>query len=167
MIPAVEKALNNAVVQKMISKEYINKTILLIILVFSFLISLLCFTFSGSEKRCSFIYPSADDGKYIIEYRNLTKKTIQGDLRYYIDELVLGSQVERTRSLFTPGTKVLSCFVRNGVLYLDLSADILRVDESGISIREGVDLLEKNIRNNFPSVHKIELFIDGKRAFEN
>lgn len=167
MIPAVEKALNNAVVQKMISKEYIHKTILLLIIIFSFLISLACYTFSGNGKRRSFVYPSVDDGKYIIEYRDLARKSVQGDLQYYIDELILGSQVERTRTLFTSGTKVLSCFQRNGVLYLDLSADILNVNESGISIREGVDLLEKNIENNFPSVHKIELFIDGKRAFEN
>lgn len=167
MIPAVEKALNNAVVQKMISKEYIHKTILLLILIFSFLISLACYTFSGSGKRRSFIYPSADDGKYIIEYRNLARKPVQGDLQFYIDELILGSQTERTKDIFTPGTKVLSCFVRNGVLYLNLSADILNAGESVVDIREGVDLLENNIKKNFASVHKIELFIDGKRAFEN
>ena len=84
------------------------------------------------------------DGKYIIEYRALTQKPHQGEINLYIDEILLGSTVERTKYLFTPGTKVLSCFERNHVLYLNLSQDLLQMGEGVIEIREGIELLTKN-----------------------
>ncbi|SFI68913.1 Sporulation and spore germination [Treponema bryantii] len=131
-----------------------------------FVFSLFCYIVSKNTSRRSFIFPSAETGKYIIEYRNLTEKPHQGDINLYIDEILLGSTVERTKMLFTPGTKLLSCFERDHVLYVNLSQDLLQMGDGVIEIREGTELLKKNIMNNFSKIDSIEIFIEGKSAFE-
>ncbi len=128
--------------------------------------SMFCYVVSKNYHRRTFIFPSAEDGKYIIEYRNLTNHPHQGDINLYIDEILLGSTVERTKWLFTPGTKVLSCFERDHVLYVNLSSDLLQMGDGVIEIREGIELLKKNIIKNFSKIDSVEIFIEGKTAFE-
>ena len=84
----------------------------------------------------------------------------------YIDEILLGSTVERTKMLFTPGTRLLSCFERNHVLYVNLSQDLLQMGDGVIEIREGTELLKKNIMKNFSEIDSVEIYIEGKSAFE-
>ena len=131
-----------------------------------FVFSFFCYIISKNTCRRTFIFPSADDGQYIIEYRNLAEKPHQGDIGLYIDEILLGSTVERTRKLFAPGTRVLSCFERNHVLYLNLSQDLLQMGDGVIEIREGTELIKKNIMKNFSEIDSVEIFIEGKSAFE-
>lgn len=131
-----------------------------------FVLSFFWYTVAKDYHRRTFIFPSAENGKYIIEYRNLTKKPHQGEIQLYIDEILLGSTVERTKRLFAPGTKVLSCFERNHVLYLNLSQDILQMGDGVIEIREGTELLKKNIMKNFSEIDSVEIYIEGKSAFE-
>jgi hypothetical protein len=38
--------------------------------------------------------------------------------------------------------------------------------EGVIEIREGVELLKKNILKNFSKIDSVEIFIEGKTAFE-
>ena len=128
--------------------------------------SMFCYVVTKNTHRRTFIFPSAEDGKYIIEYRNLTNNPHQGDINLYIDEILLGSTVERTKWLFAPGTRVLSCFKRDGILYLNLSQDLLQMGDGVVEIQEGVDLLKKNIMRNFSGIDSIEVYIEGKSAFE-
>jgi len=128
--------------------------------------SMFCYVVTKDTHRRTFIFPSAEDGKYIIEYRNLTNHPHQGDINLYIDEILLGSTVERTKWLFTPGTRVISCFERDHVLYVNLSADLLQMGDGVIEIREGTELLKKNIMKNFSKIDSVEIFIEGKTAFE-
>ncbi len=74
-------------------------------------------------KKYVFIFPCVDEGQYILETRYLKENPQKTDLNYYADELVLGSGLERTKYLFTPGTKVLSCFEREGIVYIDLEGN--------------------------------------------
>ena len=131
-----------------------------------FVFSFMGYLISKDSHRRVFIFPSAEDGKYIIEYRNLTNKPHQGNIQLYIEEILLGSTVERTKLLFTPGTKVISCFERKHVLYLNLSNDLLSMGDGVVDIREGTELLKKNIKENFSEIDSVEIFIDGKSAFE-
>lgn len=156
----------NSLVKKMFSKEYLKKTILILILIFSFIVSLISYLICKNGKRYTFIFPSADNEQLVVEYRDLAKKTHQGDVNLFIDELLLGPQIERTKMLFTPGTKVLSCFQREDVLYLNLSADLLNMGDGVINIDYGVELLEKNIKKNFSKIETVTVFVDGKLAFE-
>ena len=131
-----------------------------------FVFSFFCYIVTKDTCRRTFIFPSADEGKYIIEYRNLPEKPHQGDIALYIDEILLGSTVERTKLLFTSGTRLISCFERNHVLYINLSQDLLEMGDGVIEIREGTELLKKNIMKNFSKIDSVEIFIEGKSAFE-
>ncbi len=140
--------------------------IISLVIIGLFVFSFMGYLVSKDSHRRVFIFPSADDGKYIIEYRNLSKKPHQGDIQLYIEEILLGSTVERTKLLFTPGTRVISCFERKHVLYLNLSNDLLFMGDGVVEIREGTELLIKNIKENFSEIDSVEIFIDGKSAFE-
>lgn len=154
-------------IKDLINKQYIAQLSIIFIFLITLLFSVLSYIIGKDSVRRTFIFPSADKGEYIVEYRNLTKEPIQGDVQLFIDELLLGSTIERTKSLFSSGTKVLSCFQRNQTLYLNLSSDILEMGEGVIEIRDGMDLLKKNIQKNFSKIHEIEIFVNGKIAFEN
>lgn len=140
--------------------------IISLIVIGLFVFSYMGYLVSKDSHRRVFIFPSAEDGKYIIEYRNLTNKPHQGNIQLYIEEILLGSTVERTKLLFTPGTRVISCFERKHVLYLNLSNDLLSMGDGVVDIREGTELLKKNIKENFSEIDSVEIFIDGKSAFE-
>ena len=140
--------------------------IISLVIIAAFVLSFFWYTVAKNYHRRTFVFPSAETGKYIIEYRNLTKKPHQGEIQLYIDEILLGSTVERTKRLFAPETKVLSCFERNHVLYVNLSQDILQMGDGVIEIREGTELLKKNIMKNFSEIDSVEIYIEGKSAFE-
>lgn len=148
-----------------------NKLLLTyIFIIFTVLIFILSFIVYKSKNygvRRTFVFPSVDAGQYVVETRYLSKSLVSSDISFYTDEILLGSSLERTKLLFTAGTKKLSCFERNGILYLNLSADLLKMGDNVIEINSGVDLLKQNISMNFPNIKKIEIFVDGKYAYEN
>ena len=152
---------------KKVTKRYLPQAIIGSCIVIAFLLSLILYLTMNDTKRREFLFPSAEDnGTLVIEYRNLSKDAVQGDVQYFIDELLLGSSVERTRMLFTPGTKVISCFQRGKTLYLNLTDDLLQMGPGVIPIEDGVELLKKNIKTNFSRIEDVELYVDGNFAFE-
>lgn len=150
--------------EQFLTKKYIYRLILSIILIISLTVSLFLFFWKKNTVRRMFIFPSVS-GELIIEYRNLDKNPVQGDVQYFIDEILLGSQIERTRKIFTFGTTVLSCFQRDEQLYLDLSSDLLQMDDNVIELKQGFELLRLNIKKNFSDIKKINFFVDGKYAY--
>ena len=132
----------------------------------SLIISIILFYHANYGKKFVFIFPSVEEGNYVLETRYLKNNPEKDYLNYFVDELVLGSSLERTKNLFTAGTKVLSCFERNDVVYIDLSADIINMGDNVLEIKDGIDLLKKNIIKNYPGTKEIRVFVDGKYAFE-
>ena len=117
-------------------------------------------------KKYVLIFPSVDEGKYVLETRYLKENPLTEPVKYFTEELILGSSLERTKFLFTPGAKILSCFERNQVVYIDLSADIINMGHNVLSIRDGIELLKLNVLKNFTDVKEVRVFVDGKYAFE-
>ena len=150
--------------EQFFTKKNIYRFILSSILIIILVVSLFFFFWKKNTVRRMFIFPSVS-GELIIEYRNLDKNPVQGEVQYFIDEVLLGSQLERTKKLFTYGTKVLSCFQREEQLYLDLSADLLQMGDNVIDIKEGFDILRLNITKNFSDIQKINFLVDGKYAY--
>ncbi|MBQ7752250.1 MAG: GerMN domain-containing protein [Treponema sp.] len=136
------------------------------LIIFLFLISSFIFLISNKKERRLFIFPSVDEGNYVVEYRYLEKNPVQGKIQLFVDELLLGSGIERTKLVFARGTRVLSCFLRKGVLFVNLSPELLAQEDSAVQIQEGVELLKKNIKANFGNVSEIEIYVDGKYAYE-
>ncbi len=132
-----------------------------------FILSLALYAHKGYGKRFVFLFPSVDEGKYVLETRYLKNNPNKDRIAYFVDELVLGSGLERTKYLFTPGTKILSCFERNQMLYIDLSADIIYMGHNVIPIKDGIEVLKKNIFRNFPDIKEIHVFVNGNYAYEN
>ncbi|MBO4533562.1 MAG: GerMN domain-containing protein [Treponema sp.] len=120
----------------------------------------------GYGKRFVFIFPSVDEGKYVLETRYLKNNPNKDYINFFLDELVLGSGLERTKYLFTPGTKIISCFERNQMLYLNLSADIINMGHNVIQIKDGMELLKENVYKNFPDIKEVQIFVDGNYAYE-
>lgn len=152
---------------KKIEKKYIPYVSIFCALFLAFLISVVLFFINNGGKRRAFIFPSADTGKYIVEYRYLPRNPVQGDIQLFVDEILLGAATERTKFLFTPGTKAESCFLRGGTLYINLTSDLMQMGNGVVEIREGVDLLKENIKKNFGKVKRVEVFVDGKYAYES
>ena len=147
-------------------KKYIPFYIALTVALILLAVSAGLYTKKGTGKKYVFIFPCVDEGKYVLETRYLRKNTEIDPIKYFADELVLGSGLERTKYLFTPGTKINSCFERNQIVYIDLSADIINMGHNVIPIRDGIALLEENIYKNFPDIKEVKVFTDGKYAFE-
>ncbi|MBO5118067.1 MAG: GerMN domain-containing protein [Treponema sp.] len=147
-------------------KALLKKKLLIYIFAFVFVAvfatSLSLFFVKQKSKSYVFIFPSAENGSYIVERRNLSNDPAQGVIQLYVDELLLGSTVERTKLIFSSNTRVNSCFLRGNILYLDLSDDLLSIEKSSFPINEGIELLRENILKNFSNINKIELFIGGK-----
>lgn len=150
----------------MTCKENFAKTIIFCLIVIVFIFSSTIFSIKKTGTRHTFVFPSADNGKYIIEARNLVKINTEDDVKTYVDEILLGSTQERTKLLFSSGTRVISCFRRGKILYLNLSSDLLHMGDGVVEIKEGIELLKKNVRINFKGIDAVEVFIDGKLAFE-
>lgn len=147
-------------------KKYLPVFVSTGIMILFLFISAICFFVKGYGKRFVFIFPGVDAGDYVVETRYLKENPNKDYLAYYADELMLGSGLERTKYLFKPGSRILSCFERNKVVYIDLSADIINMGHNVIDIKDGIDLLKKNITKNFPYVEDIKVCVDGKYAFE-
>ena len=147
-------------------KRYIPVFAAAAVSIFLLIISISQYQKKGYGKKFVFTFPSVDEGKYVLETRYLKENPNKSLLAFFADELVLGSGLERTKYLFTPGTRVNYCFERNKIVYIDLSADLINMGHNVISIRDGIELLKENIKKNFPNIEEVQVFVDGKYAFE-
>ncbi|GMO49610.1 MAG: hypothetical protein Pg6C_12390 [Treponemataceae bacterium] len=84
----------------------------------------------------------------------------------YVAELLLGPENARCKPLFNPNARALSCFESDGILYVDLSTHALYPEGAACAVKEGAELLEKNVLRNFKHIRRVSLFIGGKKAFE-
>lgn len=102
-----------------------------------------------------------------MEARYIAKGSAQGDIKAYIDDILLGPITHGLCPLFAPGTRVLSCFVRGGVLYVNLSGALLNVNSRSSDIKTGIDLLKKNVMRNFADIKDVCVFVEGGEAFKS
>ena len=147
-------------------KKYIPFYIATVCVLICLIVSLSLHIKKDYGKKYVFIFPCVDEGKYVLETRYLKENPNKEQVAYFADELVLGSGLERTKYLFTPGTKINSCYERNKIVYIDLSSDIIYMGHNVIPIRDGIDLLKENIKKNFGHIEDVQVFVDGKYAFE-
>lgn len=136
--------------------------VLLIALFAAFVFSAAAYFVKSPGKRYVFRFESVDEGKTAIESRFLPAKKGEDKIALYVDELLLGAKTERSRPIFSPGTKARLCLLRDKTLYIDLTSDLLYQDGNSGEIMDSIALFKRNIFKNFHSVKNIELFIDGK-----
>ncbi|MDE7291734.1 MAG: GerMN domain-containing protein [Treponemataceae bacterium] len=136
---------------------------LLAALLAAFVFSAVTYFSNTPGKRYVFRFESVDKGRTAIESRFLPAKDGDEKIALYVDDLLLGAKTERSRPIFSPGTKARLCFLRGKTLYVDLTSDLLYQDGNAGDIMESIALFKRNIFKNFSSVKEIELTIEGKR----
>ncbi len=109
-----------------------------------------------------FVFESLDSDRLFAEKRFLPKGPQEGYIRQTLDELVLQPTTPRLEPFFQEGTRVLSSFVREGQLYIDLSEEaLMHPDGTAVTPKE-IEIFKNNILINFNVVKEINLYIGGK-----
>lgn len=122
---------------------------------------------SGDKEKAAGQEGKGKKEQLAMEIRYLAKESVQGEIAAYADDLLLGNITHGLRPLFSAGTRAVSCFLRRGVLYLDLNGALLRVSNNSSDIETGVKLLKENILRNFTDVKEVCVFIEGTEAYNN
>ncbi len=145
-----------------------NKLVYMIIAAVLLLTSILCYAIFYPGNRVVMIFQSMDNNLNYCESRFMPKNTVQGELEFFVDELLLGPVKPRYRPLFANGTKTLSCFVdENNTLYINLNEKALLSANKSTETLMACSLLKKNIFKNFSYIKNIEIYIMGNLITEN
>ncbi|MBQ0163477.1 MAG: GerMN domain-containing protein [Treponema sp.] len=139
--------------------------ILLLVSCLFFVISLGAWLISMPGARYKFYFESADTGKLSVEHRNLPLKSYPENVLRYVDELVAGPRTERFKGLFSAETHIISRFVHDGVLYVNLSSDVLDRAGSCSEIKTGIELFKRNVMSNFGKINSVEMYIDNRSIY--
>lgn len=142
------------------SKKHWLKLSLVFGVILLFLVALHIVSHLGTDRRV-FYFPISGSSKNQKEVRYLDSNPVQGKIAYYVDELLLGPSVYRSRPIFTAGTKVEYCFLRGKNLFIGLSEQAVLQEDGSCEMARAASLLKKNIKKNFTGIKNIELFIDG------
>ncbi len=97
------------------------------------------------------------------ETRKLPKNPVQGSVKMYVEELLLGPESARLQPLFSLDSVVEFCFERNesgkNVLYLGISENSVYNLATDVDIQGRIGILKNNIKKNFKNIEEIVLFI--------
>lgn len=133
-----------------------------------FLTFFISFLVHSGQVRRVYYFPDAQSGKPRAEARYLPRQRgVEASLVVYVRELILGPMNPNAHALFNRGTHLSSCFLRDGAVYADLSAEALFPEKGVAEIREAVFFLKKNVCTNFRNVDKIYLYIDGEEVYRD
>ncbi len=145
----------------------INKAFIIIVS-FVVLFSLLFFIVFYPGKRAAFIFESMDSDYLYIEHRYIPRDSAQGDISYFVDELLLGPISNRYKPLFVNGTRAVSCFLaEDKTLYIDLNEKALLPGKTTSDTIYACELLKKNVLKNHKYVDTIKVFIMGNLVSQN
>jgi hypothetical protein len=120
---------------------------------------------SGLARR-TFEFFSYDSGRPVVEDRMLHKaSSAELNIKYYMEELILGPVSLDFAPLVTKGTKLRSFMYRNNTVYADFSSDAVLPVQRGQSLYDSLLTLNRSIRRNFRSVSGVKLFVNGNEVF--
>lgn len=140
---------------------------MLTVLTFLFFVSFIFYVIDFSGNKYSFRYYEAGTShKTVFETRKIPSVKGLSRMERYVEELLLGPSVQRAQPLFPLGTKVLTCFYKKNIFYLNLSEDAFFDFSPDFDFKKSFNLMEKNIKDNFKSVKKIEFFVEGRAVFD-
>jgi len=120
---------------------------------------------AGSVRRV-FIFESYDTAEESMEVRYLpVAKDEEASVREFIEELILGPMSDRYIRLFPYGTKLLSCFIRDGVLYTDFSEEAALSTIGVTETERACNMLKENVRQNFKDLTEHKVFMMGNEVY--
>jgi len=132
------------------------------------LLSIILWFTGNSKYRYVLNFEHMNKPGLYVESRFLPKADAETSLRMFIDDMILGPVGDRYRLLFPRGTKVVSCFVNDGILYVSLSEEAFYIDGNGSSEnKEGAEIFRKNVFRNFRNIDIINLYIGSRKIYED
>lgn len=140
--------------------------VLLILLCIVTVVSVALVLIKGNGSRRIFLFEQQNKENLTAEIRYLKKTAAKDDIKNYVDELLLGPITPQCRPLFPYGTHVKSLFLRDGVLYVNLSEEAIQLKEGKASEPlVATEIFKKNIFTNFRNVDIIKLYIVGNEVY--
>lgn len=119
--------------------------------------------FSGLARR-TIVFFALEDGAELVEERFVAKfESLDGDIRAFTEEAVLGPSRWDSAPLFDRETVLESLFLREGIVFIGLSEEAVlpRRGIFGDSLEHSLRSLTRDIRRNFPKVETVRYFIAG------
>ncbi|MDR1389154.1 MAG: GerMN domain-containing protein [Treponema sp.] len=119
----------------------------------------------GSARR-TFEFFTYNTGHSVVEDRVLLKAdSSELNLRYYVEEALLGPVSLDFAPLLNEGSQLRSLMLREKTVYVDLSGEAALPVQGGAEVFDGLLALNRGIRRNFDTVSDVKLFINGNEVF--
>jgi len=116
--------------------------------------------------RHTFEFFAFDDKRPVVEDRMLYKSgSVEADIKFYIEELIMGPVSVDLAPLVTRGTTLRAFIFREGTVYADLSREAVHPVPGGRPLFDGFLAINQGIRRNFNAVSDVKLFIHGNEVF--
>jgi hypothetical protein len=116
--------------------------------------------------RRTFVFYTIKEGVISVEDRMLKhSKSREGDIIRYTEEMLLGPVSPDLLPLFPRETRLKSLLYRNGVVFVDFSADAAMPPVEGGRTLDNFRTFYAGILRNFSYVKDVRFFIDGKTIY--
>jgi hypothetical protein len=141
-----------------------------VILVILALVAAGDFFFSHSERRTITFYADDDagsgrkSGEKRMEERFISHKSGKEEaVRSYIGEILLGPSFPGVQPLLMRGTRLETCFLRDGIVTAGFSVEAaFPVSSSGFGVLDRLKSIRDDIKRNFYYVRDVRFFIAGE-----
>lgn len=101
-----------------------------------------------------------------IENRYINVDSDKDSLNVFVQEFLLGPASNNLIPFFPSSAGYRSLFLRNDILYLDLSKDAVLHMPNGVEFEDFYTLFNKSVKLNFPKLKGVYIFVDGVKAYE-
>jgi hypothetical protein len=129
------------------------------------LIALIDFIATGKTSK-TFVFYGIRDGAAVVETRQLPRHgALELRATRYVEEALLGPSSVDFGRLFLKGSRLESLFIRDGVAYVNLSAEAALPGETEVDVRGSLATLTSGLLRNFRSIKKVRIFISGHEPF--
>jgi hypothetical protein len=116
--------------------------------------------------RRTFVFYTINEGVISVEDRMLKRsKSREDDITRYTEETLLGPVAPDLLPLFPRETRLKSLLYRNGVVFVDFSADAALPPIEGGSTIDNYRTFKTGILRNFSYVKDVRFFIDGNAIY--
>lgn len=141
--------------------------IFLIFAIFSTIFAILFLSFYEKKyERYLMLFKNKVTGDVEIENRYVSLDTDKEDLNIFVEEFLLGPANNNLIPFFPPSIGYRSLFLRDNVLYLDLSKDAVLHMPNGVEFEDFYILFNKSLKLNFPELKDVNIFIEGVKAYQ-
>lgn len=146
--------------------DYIKTKIIAGGLLFVIVLIALFSVLNNKYERYVMFFKNSVNSKIETEIRYIPPQDIEPMEVYFFKELMLGPVNHDRYSFFNRESKLLSCFVRNGTLYVDFPASFMEVICEDFDSEEIKNLLAKNIFLNCKNLKSVYIAVEGVQIYD-